>query len=191
MSDHTHKLEQDLAIAAAMAAQMDDYLKCDILFWNMGQSGMPMLTLGGYLMRQYRLLLLSNLLSEAQQGELETAVIQFNAALAEKIVRLEVKANSELEARIRQFEAFLRDLRKGQETGMNYRTAVEPRAMVAALVDKLRMAPYQLDRQIPGRVETLDRSLRQRWVSGEFIWPQDWQPAYPQDEFWWLYGKPN
>ena len=191
MSDHTHKLEQDLAIAAAMAAQMDDYLKSDILFWNMGQSGMPMLTLGGYLMRQYRLLLLSNLLSEAQQGELETAVIQFNAALAEKIVRLEVKANSELEARIRQFEAFLRDLRKGQETGMNYRTAVEPRAMVAALVDKLRMAPYQLDRQIPGRVETLDKSLRQRWVPGEFIWPQDWQPAYPQDEFWWLYGKPN
>ena len=191
MSDHTHKLEQDLAIAAAMAAQMDDYLKSDILFWNMGQSGMPMLTLGGYLMCQYRLLLLSNLLSEAQQGELETAVIQFNAALAEKIVRLEVKANSELEARIRQFEAFLRDLRKGQETGMNYRTAVEPRAMVAALVDKLRMAPYQLDRQIPGRVETLDRSLRQRWVSGEFIWPQDWQPAYPQDEFWWLYGNPN
>ena len=191
MSDHTHKLEQDLAIAAAMAAQMDDYLKSDILFWNMGQSGMPMLTLGGYLMRQYRLLALSDLLSEAQQGELETAVIQFNAALAEKIVRLEVKANSELEARIRQFEAFLRDLRKGQETGMNYRTAVEPRAMIAALVDKLRMAPYQLDRQIPGRVETLDRSLRQRWVPGEFIWPQDWQPAYPQDEFWWLYGKPN
>ena len=191
MSDHTHKLEQDLAIAAAMAAQMDDYLKSDILFWNMGQSGMPMLTLGGYLMRQYRLLLLSNLLSEAQQGELETAVIQFNTALAEKIVRLEVKADSELEARIRQFEAFLRDLRKGQETGMNYRTAVEPRAMVAALVDKLRMAPYQLDRQIPGRVETLDRSLRQRWVSGEFIWPQDWQPAYPQDEFWCLYGKPK
>ena len=191
MSDHTHKLEQDLAIAAAMAAQMDDYLKSEILFWNMGQSGMPMLRLGGYLMRQYRLLLLSNLLSEVQQGELETAVIQFNTALAEKIVRLEVKADSELEARIRQFEAFLRDLRKGQETGMNYRTAVEPRAMVAALVDKLRMAPYQLDRQIPGRVETLDKSLRQRWVPGEFIWPQDWQPAYPQDEFWWLYGKPN
>lgn len=191
MSDHAHKLEQDLAVLAAMAAQMDDYLKSDILFWNMGQGGMPMLTLGGYLMRQYRLLLLSNLLSEAQQGELETAVIQFNTALAEKIVRLEAKANSELEARIRQFEAFLRDLRKGQETGMNYGTAVEPRAMIAALVDKLRMAPYQVDRQIPGRVETLDRSLRQRWVPGEFIWPQDWQPAYPQDEFWWLYGKPN
>ncbi len=191
MTDGVQKLEQDLAILAAMAAQMDDYLKSDILFWKMGQSGMPMLTLGGYLMRQYRLLTLSDLLSEAQQGELETAVIQFNAALTEKIVRFEAKANNELEARIRQFEAYLRDLRKGQVTGMNYGTAVEPRAMIAALIDKLRKAPYQFDHQIPDRIETLDRSLHQRWIPGGFVWAKAWQPAYPPDEFWWLYGKPN
>lgn len=191
MSDGIQKLEQDLAILAAMAAQMDDYLKSDILFWKMGQSGMPMLTLGGYLLRQYRLLALSDLLSEAKQVEMETAVIQFNAALTEKIVRFEAKANSEVEARIRQFEAFLRDLRKGQETGMNYGTAVEPRAMIAALIDELRKAPYQFDPQIPDRIETLDRSLRQRWVSGDFVWEKAWQLAYSPDEFWWLYGKPN
>lgn len=191
MTDGIQKLEQDLAILAAMAAQMDDYLKSDILFWKMGQSGMPMLTLGGYLMRQYRLLTLSDLLSAGEQGELETAVIQFNTALVEKIVRFEEKAHTELEARMRQFEAYLRDLRNGQVTGMNYGTAVEPRAMIAALTDKLRMAPYQLDRQLPTRVANLDRNLRQHWVSGEFIWPEAWQPAYPIDEFWWLYGKPN
>ena len=191
MIDGVEKLEQDITILAAMAAQMDDYLKSDVLFWKMGQSGMPVLTLGGYLMRQYRLLALSDLLSEGKQAEMETAVIQFNAALVEKIVRFETKAHTEVEARIRQFEATLRDLRTRQATGVNYGTAVEPRAMIAALIDKLRMAPYQLDRQIPGRVETLDRNLRQRWVPGDFIWPEAWLPAYPQDEFWWLYGKPN
>ena len=191
MTDGIQKLEQDLVILAAMASQMDDYLKSDILFWKMGQSGMPMLTLGGYLMRQYRLLTLSDLLSAAEQVEMETAVIQFNTALVEKIVRFEAKAHTELEARIRQFEAYLRDLRNGQVTGMNYGTAVEPRAMIAALIDKLHMAPFQLDRQIPNRVENLDRNLRQRWAKGEFIWPEAWQPAYPIDEFWWLYGKPN
>jgi hypothetical protein len=122
---------------------------------------------------------------------METAVFQFNTALVEKIVRFEAKATNEVEARIRQFEAYLRDLRKGQVTGMNYGTAVEPRAMIAALIDKLSMAPYQLERSIPGRVETLDGSLRQRWTPGDFIWSEAWQPAYPQDEFWWLYGKPN
>jgi len=191
MTDGIQKIEQDVVILAAMADQMDDYLKSDILFWKMGQSGMPMLTLGGYLMRQYRLLTLSDLLSEVKQKEVETAVIQFNTVLVEKIVRFEAKAHTELEARMRQFEAYLRDLRNGQATGVNYGTAVEPRAMIAALVDKLRMAPYQLDRQVPTRVENLDRNLRQRWVPGDFIWTEAWQPAYPIGEFWWLYGKPN
>lgn len=191
MTDSVQKLEHDVVILTAMAEQMDDYLKSDVLFWKIGQSGMPMLTLGGYLMRQYRLLALSDLLSEEKQGELETAVIQFNIALTEKIVRFETKANLELEARIRQFEAYLRDLQNKRAPGINYETAVEPRAMIAALIDKLRMAPYQLDQQIPGRVETLDRSLRQRWVSSDFIWPEAWQLAYPQDAFWWLYGEPN
>ena len=191
MNDGIQLLEHDVTIIAAMAEQMDSYLKSDVLFWKIGQSGMPMLTLGGYLMRQHRLLTLSDLLSAQKQAEMETAVIQFNAALVEKIVRFETKTHDEIEARIRQFEAYLRDLRNGQATGVNYGTAVEPRAMIAALTDKLRMAPYQLDRQIPGRIETLDRALRQRWVPGEFIWPEEWQPAYPQDDFWWLYGKPG
>jgi hypothetical protein len=191
MNDGIQLLEQDVAIIAAMAEQMDSYLKSDVLFWKIGQSGMPMLTLGGYLMRQHRLLLLSDLLSAQKQAEMETAVIQFNAALVEKIVRFETKTNDEIEVRIRQIEAYLRDLRSGQATGVNYGTAVEPRAMIAALTDKLRMAPYQLDRQIPSRIETLDLALRQRWVPGNFIWPEAWQPAYPHDDFWWLYGKPH
>ena len=76
MTDSIQKLEQDVTILSEMAAQMDDYLKSDILFWKMGQGGMPMLTLGGYLMRQYRLLTLADLLPAARQEEMETAVIQ-------------------------------------------------------------------------------------------------------------------
>ena len=48
----------------AMAAEMDAYLKSDVLFWHMSASRMPALTLGGYLMRQHRLLILRKLLSD-------------------------------------------------------------------------------------------------------------------------------
>jgi hypothetical protein len=191
MTNGIEKLEQDATILAEMASQMDAYLKSDTLFWKMGVSGMPMLTLGGYLMRQYRLLLLRDLLSLEKQAELETAVIQFNTALVEKTVRFETKTHAELDARIRQFEAYLRDVRSKKETRLNYETAVEPRAMIEAIIDKLNMAPYKLNPQIPGRVETLDKNLRQGWVRREFIWPQAWIPAYPQNEFWWLYGEPT
>jgi hypothetical protein len=191
MEDGVAKLAQDLSVLAAMAAGMDDYLKSDALFGRMEQEHMPKLTLGGYLMRQYRLLILSDLLSESQQAELETAVTQYNTALIEKVVRFETKAHAEMDARIRQFDAYLRDLRNRQATGINYETAVEPRAMLAALADKLNVAPFRLNRQIPGRIETLDRNLRQHWVPGDFIWPAAWQPAYPPESFWWLYGRPD
>ena len=54
------KLAQDVPILSAMAAEMANYLDSDILFWPLSGSRMPRLTLGGYLMRQQRLLILKN-----------------------------------------------------------------------------------------------------------------------------------
>ncbi len=190
MSTASEKLKKDVAILSAMAAAMDDYLKSDILFWKMSEGGLPMLTLGGYFMRQHRLLALPHLLSVADQEQVETAVFQFNQALVEKIVRLETKAHTELDARIRQVDEYLRDLQNKKVTGVNYSTAIEPRVMIAALVNKLRMAPYHLDERIPQRLAILDQGLRRQWSSGEFVWPDGWQPAYPEVEYWWLYGRP-
>ncbi|MCA9872436.1 MAG: hypothetical protein KC441_02245 [Anaerolineales bacterium] len=191
MSTGQEKLERDLEILSAMAAGMDDYLKSDILFGRMPESGMPMLTLGGYLMRQHRLLALIFLLSDAERQQLDETVRQFNQALVEKVVRFETKAQHELEARLRQMEEYLRDLRNKKSGSLNYDTAVEPRVMISALLHKLQMAPYKFDEHTVERVALLDKNLRQRWTPGDFIWPEAWQPAYPPDEYWWLYGRPT
>lgn len=191
MTTGIEKLERDLDILSAMAEEMDDYLKSDILFWKMSAGNMPMLTLGGYLMRQYRLLALANQLSPAQRQQLDETIRRFNEALVEKIVRFETKAAKELDSRIRQMEEYLRDLQNKRGSGMNYETAVEPRAMIAALMDKLHMSPYHLDERTGQRVDLLDKNLRRRWAPGEFIWPEAWQPAYPQADYWWLYGRPT
>jgi hypothetical protein len=191
MSTGRKKLERDLVILTAMAEGMADYLKSDILFGKLSDNSMPMLTLGGYLMREHRLLSLTDLLSSAEQAQLETAVWQFNSALIEKIIRLETKGRKELDARLRQMEEYLRDLQNKKGAGMNYETAVEPRVMIAALIHKLEMAPYQLDERVLQQVDLLDRHLRRRWSPGDFIWPEEWQPAYPQIDYWWLYGRPT
>lgn len=191
MSTGRKKLERDLVILTAMAEGMADYLKSDILFGKLSDNSMPMLTLGGYLMREHRLLSLTDLLSSAEQAQLETAVWQFNSALVEKIIRLETKGRKELDARLRQMEEYLRDLQNKKGAGMNYETAVEPRVMIAALIHKLEMAPYQLDERVLQQVDLLDRHLRRRWSPGDFIWPEEWQPAYPQIDYWWLYGRPT
>ena len=70
MANDVEKLEQDAAILGAMAAQMDEYLNSDILFWKMGHSRMPVLTLGGFLMRHYRLFNLAHLVSVEEPAPL-------------------------------------------------------------------------------------------------------------------------
>ena len=192
MTQGEDKLAQDVRILSTMAEEMEAYLNSDVLFWHMSKAGMPVLTLGGYLMRQHRLLALYDSLSEEQQAEVDAAVAQFNQALEEKTVRFEQKAHRELDARLRQWEEYLKDVERGQASAKsNYGTAVEARAMIAALIDFLQLAPYQLDERVLKRTALLDGRLRSRWEAGEFVWPEGWQEAYPRSEYWWLYGNPR
>ena len=192
MSNDNDKLIRDLKILAAMASEMEPYLNSNVLFWHMSTSGMPALTLGGYLMRQHRLLALRNLLSGEQLSELDAAVFEYNGALVEKTVRFEQKAQRELGARLRQWSEYLKDAERGVATSSsNYGTAVEARAMIAAIQDQLQLAPFTLDGRTLQQSELLDNQLRRLWEPGELVWPKEWQPAYPQMDYWWLYGKPK
>jgi hypothetical protein len=63
--------------------------------------------------------------------------------------------------------------------------------MITALVNKLKLPPYQLESRIPQQINMYDSNLRRRWHSGGFVWPEEWQPAYPEAVYWYLYGKPK
>ncbi|MGD2077506.1 MAG: hypothetical protein PVH18_03935 [Chloroflexota bacterium] len=192
MSEENNKLRQDLKVLEAMAADMDDYLRNDNLFWPMGDSSLPQLTLGGYLMRQHRLLALRQQLSDADQQRLDAAETQFKEALVEKVVAFETRAHEEIRARIRQWNEYLKELHdRSTASGDYYGSAVETRAMLAALLNKLETPPYKLDRRVLNELGSLDRVLANYWVSGDFIWPESWMKAYPRQQYWWLYGHPR
>ena len=192
MRPDNNKLMRDLSILVAMVAEMEAYLNSDVLFWHMSISRMPALTLGGYLMRQHRLLALRDLLTEVQLSELDAAVLKYNNTLVERIVRFEQKGQRELDARLRQWGEYLKDVDRGIATSTSsYRTAVEARAMITAIQDQLQLPPFTLDRHAPQQTALLDNQLRRLWEPGEFVWPDEWQPAYSQMEYWWLYGKPK
>lgn len=191
-TDNNYELSRDLSILVAMAAEIEPYLDSDVLFWHMSTSRMPALTLGGYLMRQHRLLALQDLLSDQQISELDAAVLQYNNALVEKIVRFEQKAHRELGARLRQWSEYLKDVDRGTASSTsNYSTAVEARAMIAAVQEQLQLAPFTLEEHISQQIALIDNQLGRFWEKGEFVWPDKWQPAYPEMEYWWLYGKPR
>jgi hypothetical protein len=192
VSEETGKLRQDLRILEAMAAEMDEYLRNDNLFWPLGDSSLPRLTLGGYLMRQHRLLALRQQLDQADQNRLDAAEAQFEAALVEKVVAFEQRAHEDIRARLRQWNEYLKELRDPSlAAGDYYGSAVETRAMLAALLNKLETPPYQLDRRVLNELASFDRVLGNFWQTGDFIWPEEWEPAYPPQRYWWLYGRPR
>lgn len=190
MSD---KLQRDLEIAETMAGEMDAYLPSNVLFWPLMKPNMPRLTLGGYLMRQYRLVVLHDHLPLDDQTRLRLFMDQFRELANEHLVRVEQKADQELQARIRQWTEFLRDLRDDQASRSRafYATGVETRVMIAAVVNWLQMPPYQLNERVPAQLRLLDNQLRANWQEGEFIWQEGWQKAYPLPDYWWLYGLPR
>jgi hypothetical protein len=63
--------------------------------------------------------------------------------------------------------------------------------MISALVNKLKLPPYKLEPRINQQITMYDNNLRRRWDSGQFVWPEEWQPAYPEKSYWWLYGRPK
>ncbi|MCC6602504.1 MAG: hypothetical protein IT327_04800 [Anaerolineae bacterium] len=192
MASSEEKLAHDLEILQAMAGQMDDYLRSESLFWPMGYSDMPQLTLGGYWLRQHRLTALRHLLTSEQQAQLDEAVQTFNTAVSEWVVRTEKRAHTELEARVRQWGEYLRDLAdKNAGEVVSYPAQVEVRAIIAALLDQLQQRPYTLDPKLARAATSLDQGLRARLSGGEFVWPEAWQPAYPKAAYWFLYGRPR
>jgi hypothetical protein len=191
MHDGNQRLAQDAAALGAMASQMAEYLDSDILFWPAPRGGMPVLTLGGYLLREHRLLALPQLLTAEQRAQVDAAVFQFNQALADRVVRFETKAHGELEARLRQWEEYLKDIDRGTfDRTSNYDTAVETRVMIKALLDRLQMPPYRAEPRPMQHLTALDTRLRGRWRAGDFVWPAEWASAYPRADYWWLYGSP-
>ena len=166
MGTSEEKLMQDLAILHEMASQMEDYLKSEALFWPMGRSDMPKLTLGGYWLRQHRLTALNALLTGEQQAQLSAAIKTFETAVADWVVRTEQRAHTELAARIRQWDEYLRDLREKQgEQAAVYAAQVEIRAIIAALLSQLQQPPYQLDEKQLEAILRQDKGLRARFVN--------------------------
>lgn len=192
VNDGKERLAQDAAVLSAMAEQMPEYLDSDILYWPAPRGGMPMVTLGGYLLREHRLLKAAGLLPADQQALVAEAIARFNQALADRIVRFEKKAHYELEARLRQWEEYLKDMDRGTfDRSSNYSTAVETRAIIQALLDRLSMPPYRTEARPLQHLSTLDSRLQSRWQPGDFVWPAEWETIYPRGEYWWLYGSPR
>lgn len=180
-------LERDVRALGAMAANLTPYLYEKELYGYLS-GDLPRLTVGGLLMRLYRLSRLSDHLSAEQQNIVQDAAINLEAEQAEWGVHYELKVQQELEARLNSLSRFLDECREGNSTcAANYPSEAEKRIMI----EHLRREAAELEVLTPEletRLRQVDSQLRRLLTDGPFITDPILQEVYPRDEFWWLYG---
>ena len=190
--DGVEKLKKDLQILKAMVEELANYLDSEVLYWPMFKASYPQMTLGGYFMRQRRLQRLSYLLSDSDQAELEQAVNQFNELTFDRKAQVMKKVLRELEARVKQWEQHLSEYWDSEIVEKEYyQTDAEVRTMIADLIFELKINLSQNEKDLLLNIDALDHELMANWQEGDFIWSDEWIPAYGKGDYWWLYGLPS
>jgi hypothetical protein len=185
--------EADLRVLEAMAANLTPYLYENELYGMLAQN-LPRLTVGGLLLRLYRLRALEEKLDGSQQQRFRDSRINFEQLRSEWMVHYENKIVQELKARLNSLSNFLSDYaadptaaRGGYPNEATQRTIVHHLQVEAMALDMWDEEDFEK------RLTPLDRRLQAALKNSEkkFIWDEELAEVYPQETFWWLYGVPT
>lgn len=126
-------------------------------------------------------------------GEDQTRLKSVESKLAEVNdkwrVAWERKATTELRSRLNLWRGYLSDLKGRPGLGSSYPQEVRNRAMA---VDLLDAAGYQPEvKTLAASLEAIDSRLRENFQPGPFVWEKVPESAFPAEQFWFLYGRPQ
>ncbi len=175
--------DKDLAFLRAGTAALPDYLQAGELFWPLPRTSLPRLTLGGLLLSLRRAAALSS--GPAQANEVARLQQAVDQERRRQRARWEGKAARELEARLRMWRNFLDDYRSTpEEYASSYAYEVRLRVMIALLQAETPPSIHTDE-----AIRAVDLLLQALFQPGEFIWEAPLRSVFPQDDFWYLYGR--
>lgn len=187
-------LAHDLAVLEDMVVHMGGYLMTEATRWDIGKSGAPPITIGGYLMRRRRLGLLAPRLDADERHRLDEANADFDRVVTNQTVRFEHRTLAEIGDRLREWGVYLRHLAGSARMAADhahYAWKADTRVVVGDLIAVARERRLALPGHIPTDLAALDHRLQGHWQPGAFIWAPVWELAYPAEPYWWLYGSPT
>jgi hypothetical protein len=175
---------QDKAFFRTGVQELEDYLLSNEMFWPLSKGkGLPRLTLGALLLAEKRLgAYVSSTNDIAAVNRLE---LQLESIRAKWRVAWQRKAAREVHTRFDQWKNFLEDYRQSPDVQAGeYPEEVQSRVMLHLLGKELSNSPSEFM-----ALKDLDKFLKDCLISGPFIWARELAPAFPADEYWFLYGK--
>ncbi|MCD6291399.1 MAG: hypothetical protein J7M34_12915 [Anaerolineae bacterium] len=185
----------DLIVLQAMIDQLDDYLSRDRVYRPMlvhtPQGAIrPAMSIGGILFRLRRLRALESRLSPAQRDALDRAEDELSRARRWYPEAYRDHVIRELRGLLHSWRWFLDDCcERLDECATEYPAEAHTRTTIQLLIDHL--GEGEVPDEVLRQVAAQDDRLRRCFHGGEFIWPSEWEVAFPRQEYWWLYGLPG
>lgn len=183
-----YDLDRDVRVLSAMASSLTPYLYENEMYGYL-PGDLPRLTLGGLLMRLYRLSRLEDLLTTGQKSAVQTAKETFEAERSQWAAHYDAKLQHELKSRLSALDQFLYDCGEDlQGCVFSYPVQAEKRVMIEHLHDEAQARGVMTD-ELDTRLKQVDQKLRRVLADGGFIFDPRLQDAYPRTQYWWLYGS--
>jgi hypothetical protein len=177
--------EKDYAFFQAGVGELADYLLSGELFWQLSvrEADLPRLTIGGLLLARARLR--ARLASQVIRADLTALEGQLDKIRSKWRLAWERKAGREVHARLDLWQNYLTDYRKAPENHADmYPQEVRWRVMLQLLSGEFPWSPGEQE-----ILSSMDVVLKSHWLPGEFIWEADLSTAFPQRDYWFLFGK--
>ncbi len=169
--------ETDALYLKAGLEELESYLLSGEVYWPLGRSSLPRLTLGNLLLSRLRLKA-RGLLSAAEEARLEEQRFRWRIAWEKKVQR-------EFRSRLRLWKNYLEDYSETPSAfASDYPQEVRQRAILELL--QAELATPLPETLLLGQ---LDDHLRTVFIPGPFLWEADLQPAFPKETWWYLYGR--
>ena len=188
-------IARDTALCAAMADEMEDYLKSTELYWEpnrrrAGGTGLPKLTFGGFFLAMRRLGTLREHLDLNQTETLQRAQNELDLQRSQWSRRYQDKITRDLRSRLNTWAWYLDDIRKQAEPAIaHYPRQVETRVKADLLLKEVQDAGLDTE-ETQMEQAALDQRLGTVFSVGEFCWLEELAPGFPPERFWYLWGQP-
>lgn len=190
-----YSLQQDLKETLAMAEALDEYIRQDQLYGNIGGGlfsggSLPKLTVGALLMRLRRLRVLSPDLDDRQLKTLDRAEGLHEQVQNEWSVHYQGKLLQEANSRLKSIKQFFDECYDDMRLCAS---VYGPEALRRTIVQEILREMAQLNIvsiDVDATARETDVKLRGLVKSSDFLWAERLIPAYPAKEFWWLYHRP-
>jgi hypothetical protein len=175
---------QDMEYLSAGLDELEDYLQSEELYWKLSvHSSLPRLTIGSLLLASKKLNIRLHSETDIQKLQelrtlLEVTRFKWPAIWGRKIKR-------EFHARLDLWQNYLQDYFESPDIkSSEYGHQVQWRVILHLLsgeITTFTQESYVLSQ--------LDRNMTPFWLQGDFVWEPDLKQAFPEKEFWFLYGK--